>query len=987
MSSQYYPPPPSGVQAQQNYPPPPQSPPANQTKFSYPAAPSQPQRSHSGSYPPPPQLSQGHGQNYPPPPQSSTLQNYPPPPQASPGQGASYPPPPQASPSQGRTYPPPPQGTTTPSQNPSQYPPPPGLSQQQQYQSPPQQSPQPSPQHQQHQQTQLPLRESGTPESQPQFSPPPPSFDGPPEASSLPEKQYVEETPVDTSNPSNLVGGAPPPQHFIGATAIVDDVGTFNGGSYRISHRDSNTILTVQLAMGCPLHAKPGVMVAMSHSITLRGQIKFSMKKLVAGAELASSTYVGPGELLLAPPMLGDITSLRLTGKETWSVGHDAWLASTQGVVKDYKRQGLSKAIFSGEGLYVYKMSGTGLLWLTSFGAIIRKDLMEGEKYVVDNGHLVAWNVKYIMERVASGGIISGLSSGEGLVCKFTGPGTVFIQTRNPKHFSAYLSGQASQSVDMEKAAAAALASANWRRPLLPHDQNTRHIEIRRIQGNSSSGTDFNVSDSASYWRNPVAGVQPFQTATDPVFRDNSHASAGPKGMADGKQDPDSLVLDVFIHECTDPKCKEHNGMFNNAELRRIGNANRFKSQTRNEGLADFEKQLESVGITPRKSSMIDRMLPCKHKSDTSGDKDHSKDIRRRQSRSDSAVIHDPAIVNISLRNTKAMNSGSVYHQADRFQELLRKLQRPPEEGQSKSTTETNGSNRPKQDSEDSGVDVRGPHKPRTLNPLAREFSVPAPQTSSATTDKAEETDMKTIISLLEQLVGREVIKSPKNDLSEIVANTLSKFGIPVTQHQQASPSSTFSPFVPNSALHPSLLQQIPSAPFSPAFVLQNNVTAPPLGISPPIPAAPFNPSATGFAPSCAHNATRPPPLPLGSPFDPAHSASLLSAHGSQTSSVTPATGFGRQMANNPALPIPRIWTAPYPTQTPVPYNGSLLNANAPVFGPGIGPMAAPKPRVPDAAGQQSYEAYIEWRKANEPGYALECKARQAKRALRPNSG
>lgn len=35
------------------------------------------------------------------------------------------------------------------------------------------------------------------------------------------------------------------------------------------------------------------------------------------------------------------------------------------------------------------------------------------------------------MERVASGGIISGFASGEGLVCKFTGPGTVFIQTRN----------------------------------------------------------------------------------------------------------------------------------------------------------------------------------------------------------------------------------------------------------------------------------------------------------------------------------------------------------------------------------------------------------------------------------------------------------------------------------------------------------------------------------------------------------------------------
>lgn len=48
----------------------------------------------------------------------------------------------------------------------------------------------------------------------------------------------------------------------------------------------------------------------------------------------------------------------------------------------------------------------------------------------------MAWNTKYVMERVASGGIISGFASAEGLVCKFTGPGTVFIQTRNAVGFS-----------------------------------------------------------------------------------------------------------------------------------------------------------------------------------------------------------------------------------------------------------------------------------------------------------------------------------------------------------------------------------------------------------------------------------------------------------------------------------------------------------------------------------------------------------------------
>jgi uncharacterized protein (AIM24 family) len=66
------------------------------------------------------------------------------------------------------------------------------------------------------------------------------------------------------------------------------------------------------------------------------------------------------------------------------------------------------------------------------------EQLREGEKYIIDNGHLVAWNCKYTLERIASGGIISNLAASEGLVCKFTGPGTVFMQTRNPVAMAMY---------------------------------------------------------------------------------------------------------------------------------------------------------------------------------------------------------------------------------------------------------------------------------------------------------------------------------------------------------------------------------------------------------------------------------------------------------------------------------------------------------------------------------------------------------------------
>lgn len=46
-------------------------------------------------------------------------------------------------------------------------------------------------------------------------------------------------------------------------------------------------------------------------------------------------------------------------------------------------------------------------------------------------------------------------------------------------------------------------------------------------------------------------------------------------------------------------------------------------------------------------------------------------------------------------------------------------------------------------------------------------------------------------------------------------------------------------------------------------------------------------------------------------------------------------------------------------------------------------PQPVAKPRRPDPGNQQAYEAWIEWRKANEPGYAMECKLRQQRRSQR----
>ncbi|KAF3345203.1 hypothetical protein VdG2_06614 [Verticillium dahliae VDG2] len=49
--------------------------------------------------------------------------------------------------------------------------------------------------------------------------------------------------------------------------------------------------------------------------------------------------------------------------------------------------------------------------------------------------------------------------------------------------------------------------------------------------------------------------------------------------------------------------------------------------------------------------------------------------------------------------------------------------------------------------------------------------------------------------------------------------------------------------------------------------------------------------------------------------------------------------------------------------------------------------MIVAKPKDSNTRSQMEYEAHIEWRKANEPGYALKCKERQQRRAIRNSQG
>jgi uncharacterized protein (TIGR00266 family) len=165
-----------------------------------------------------------------------------------------------------------------------------------------------------------------------------------------------------------------------------------------------------------------------------------SLKAAVGGEALFASLFTavgGPGELVLAPSSLGDVVRFDLSN-QTILAQSGAYLAGDPGLT--LSTQGSLKAMISGEGLFLSKISGTGVVFLNSYGAICERVLTAGETYKVDTGHIVAFedSVTYKLRKAAKG-LFSTLASGEGLVAEYSGPGKIWIQTRNLSAFAASL--------------------------------------------------------------------------------------------------------------------------------------------------------------------------------------------------------------------------------------------------------------------------------------------------------------------------------------------------------------------------------------------------------------------------------------------------------------------------------------------------------------------------------------------------------------------
>lgn len=130
--------------------------------------------------------------------------------------------------------------------------------------------------------------------------------------------------------------------------------------------------------------------------------------------------------------MLGDIEVIPV--EEEFIIQSGAFVCSTGNLTLDTEWQGFTKGIF-GSNLFMLKTMGTGKMFVNGWGGIISKKLEVGEKLLMDNYQLVALSSTAEYRVTKHGGMKTTLFGGEALVIEVTGPGTVYMQTKNFMEF------------------------------------------------------------------------------------------------------------------------------------------------------------------------------------------------------------------------------------------------------------------------------------------------------------------------------------------------------------------------------------------------------------------------------------------------------------------------------------------------------------------------------------------------------------------------
>ena len=213
----------------------------------------------------------------------------------------------------------------------------------------------------------------------------------------------------------------------------------FKGLPFKFDCKPDFGYLTINVPAGKMVKVEAAAMAGMDTNMEMKTKLKGGFKRFLSGESLFINEFTaknGNAEIQIAPASPGDIDHVYLDNESIF-LQNSAFVASGSEIDVQTKWQGFTKGFFSGENFFLIKCTGKGDVWFNSYGGIIPIDV-DGS-YVVDTGHIVAFTEGLDYSISTVGGYKSLFFSGEGLVCRFSGKGRVWIQTRKLQPFLSWL--------------------------------------------------------------------------------------------------------------------------------------------------------------------------------------------------------------------------------------------------------------------------------------------------------------------------------------------------------------------------------------------------------------------------------------------------------------------------------------------------------------------------------------------------------------------
>ena len=210
-----------------------------------------------------------------------------------------------------------------------------------------------------------------------------------------------------------------------------------------IAHAPTFTTLEFRLNEGESISAQPGCMLAMTTGFQVKAGMGSHMKgkpgvrraarSLLAGESFFTAVYTAKrsGErVVLAPAESGEIRCIAVNPEQQYFMASGAFLACTSGIQLGLQFAGM-KGWLATRGFFFMRTEGEGNVFLSSYGSVVEQTLGEGERFILDNRYIVAFTASMRFELVKlTDSLRHSFLSGEGLVNRFTGPGTLLYQTR-----------------------------------------------------------------------------------------------------------------------------------------------------------------------------------------------------------------------------------------------------------------------------------------------------------------------------------------------------------------------------------------------------------------------------------------------------------------------------------------------------------------------------------------------------------------------------